>query len=269
MTGMARTTGATEMPFLDHLEELRNRLFWVAGALVIGVVAGFIVLSQFDIITILERPIAPYLQGQKLIYTHPGTSFKIVMNASFIVGILLASPVLVYQLWGFLSPALHSHEKRVIIPILIAMVLLFVGGLALAYFVVLPFTLKFLLGFESKALTPMISATEYFDFAIGMSLAFGIVFELPIAILMLTIFGLVTPAFLITYRKHALLLCVIASAFITPGTDPTSLFALAIPLYGLYEVSIVASGIVYRRRVRKEAARALENAESTTVNQPV
>lgn len=247
----------TEMPFLDHLEELRHRLFWVAGALVVGVIAGFILLSRLDIISILERPIAPYLQGQKLIYTHPGTSFKIVMNASFVFGILLSSPVLVYQLWGFLSPALHRHEKRVIIPVLVAMVLLFLAGLALSYFAVLPFTLKFLLGFESKSLTPMISATEYFDFAIGMSLAFGVVFELPIAILMLTALGLVTPAFLVMYRRHALVLCVVASAFITPGTDPTSLLALAVPLYGLFEVSIVASRFVHRRRLKREAAREI------------
>lgn len=246
----------TEMPFLDHLEEFRHRLFWIAGALVVGVILGFILLSQIDLIRFLEQPIAPFLHGQKLIYTRPGTSFSIVMNASIVVGFLLASPVAIYQLWSFLSPALYSHEKKVIVPIFVAMLLLFVAGLALSFYFVLPFSLQFLLGFESDALTPMISATEYFDFAITMSLVFGLVFQLPIVILLLTALGLVNPAFLSKYRRHAIVLCIVAAAFITPGADPTSLFALSVPLYFLYEASVLVSRIV----VRKKQKRAREDA---------
>ena len=99
-----------EMPFLDHLEELRKRLFWIAGAIVIGIVVAFALLSKLDIIRLLERPILPLLHGQKLIYTHPGTSFHILLNASLVLGIILASPIIVAQLWGFLAPALYSHE---------------------------------------------------------------------------------------------------------------------------------------------------------------
>ncbi|MBA3656743.1 MAG: twin-arginine translocase subunit TatC [Gemmatimonadaceae bacterium] len=251
----------TEMPFLDHLEELRHRLFWIAGALLIGVVIGFMLLSQIDLIRFLEQPIAPYLHGQKLIYTHPGTSFGIVMNASVVIGILLAAPVAIYQIWGFLSPALYKHEKKMVLPIFVAVLLLFVAGLALSFYVVLPFTLKFLLGFESDALTPMISATEYFSFAITMCLVFGVVFQLPIVILLLTAIGLVTPAFLNKYRRHAIVLCIVAAAFITPGADPTSLFALSIPLYFLFEASVVASRVVYGRKQKRAARRAaLEDA---------
>ena len=249
-------TENTEMPFLDHLEELRHRLFWIAGALLVGAVIGFIVLSQIDLIRFLEQPIAPYLGGQKLIYTHPGTSFSIVMNASVVVGIILASPVATYQLWGFQSPALYSHEKKLVIPILAAILVLFVAGLALAFYVVLPFTLQFLLGFESDALTPMISATEYFNFAITMCLVFGLVFQLPVIILLLTALGLVTPAFLNKYRRHAIVLCIVAAAFITPGADPTSLFALSIPLYFLFEASVIASRVVYRRKQKRMKAAA-------------
>jgi sec-independent protein translocase protein TatC len=249
-------TESTEMPFLDHLEELRHRLFWIAGALLVGVVVGFIFLSQIDLIRFLERPIAPYLGGQKLIYTHPGTSFSIVMNASVVVGLILASPVAIYQLWGFLSPALYSHEKKIVIPILGAIIVLFVAGLALAFYVVLPFTLQFLLGFESDALTPMISATEYFNFAITMCLVFGLVFQLPIIILLLTALGLITPQFLSKYRRHSIVLCIVAAAFITPGADPTSLFALSVPLYFLFEASVVASRVVYRRKQKRAKAAA-------------
>jgi len=245
-----------EMPFLDHLEELRKRLFWVAGAILIGVALAFVLLSKLDIIRLLERPILPLLNGQKLIYTHPGTSFHILLNASLVLGIILASPVVVGQLWGFLAPALYAHEKRVVVPVLVSMVALFLAGVALSYFVVLPLTLKFLMSIESTALTPMISATEYFDFAISMCLAFGAVFEVPIAILALTALGIITPQFLSKYRRHAIVICIVAAAFITPGADPYSLFALTLPLYFLYELSVGVAMVVWRRRQKREAAAA-------------
>jgi len=248
-----------EMPFMDHLEELRKRLFWIAGAVVIGVVVAFVLLSKLDIIRLLERPILPLLHGQKLIYTHPGTSFHILLNASLVLGIILASPVLVGQLWGFLAPALYAHEKRVVVPVVVSMVALFLAGVALSYFVVLPLTLRFLMSIESTALTPMISATEYFDFAISMCLAFGAVFEVPIAILALTALGLITPQFLSRYRRHAIVVCLTAAAFITPGADPYSLFALAIPLYVLYELSVFVAMFAWRKRQKREAARDAED----------
>jgi sec-independent protein translocase protein TatC len=254
---MSETPGQ-EMPFLDHLEELRRRLFWVAAALVVGVVVAFALLSKLDIIRVLERPILPLLHGQKLIYTHPGTSFHILLNASLVLGLILASPVVVGQFWGFLAPALYAHEKKVIVPVLVAIVVLFLLGIALSYFVVLPLTLKFLMGIESTALTPMISATDYFDFAISMCLAFGAVFEVPIAILALTALGLVSPKFLSKYRRHAIVICLTAAAFITPGADPYSLFALAIPLYLLYELSVAVAFFVVRQREKRERRREEE-----------
>src|ERR1700693_6256078 len=250
-----------EMPFLDHLEELRKRLFWIAGAILIGVVVAFVLLSKLDIIRLLERPILPLLHGQKLIYTHPGTSFHILLNASLALGIVLASPVIVAQLWGFLAPALYSHEKRVVVPVVVSMASLFLAGVSLSYFVVLPLTLQFLMSIESTALTPMISATDYFDFAISMCLAFGLVFEVPIAILALTALGLLTPQFLSKYRRHAIIICLTAAAFITPGADPYSLFALAIPLYVLYELSVFVALFAYRKR---EKRRALRDADDST-----
>jgi len=250
-----------EMPFLDHLEELRKRLFWVAGAVVIGVVVAFVLLSKLDIIRLLERPILPLMHGQKLIYTHPGTSFHILLNASLVLGIILASPVVVGQMWGFLAPALYAHEKKVVVPVVISMVALFLAGVALSYFVVLPLTLKFLMSIESTALTPMISATDYFDFAISMCLAFGAVFEVPIAILALTALGLITPQFLSKYRRHAIVVCLTAAAFITPGADPYSLFALAIPLYLLYELSVFVAMFAWRKRRKRDVTQEEEGRE--------
>lgn len=242
------------MPFLDHLEELRHRLFWIAGAILVGVVASFIVLSQkrLDLVGVLAAPMKPYLRDGSLVYTHPGTSFKIILNASVITGLLLATPVIGYQLWGFFAPALHSHEKKVIIPTLFGMVGLFLAGVALCFFIVLPFTLRFFHGFESASLTPMIEATQYFGFAFSMMLAFGIAFELPIAILLLSALGLVKPQTFTKYRRHAVVICVVASAFITPDASPTTLFALAGPLYLLFELGVALSWLVTRKRRKRE-----------------
>ncbi len=250
----------TEMPFLDHLEELRQRLFWIAGAILIGVIASFVILSQkqLDLVGLLAEPIKPYLRNGSLIYTHPGTSFKIILNASLISGLLLATPVIGYQLWGFFAPALKSEEKRVIIPTLMGMVVLFLAGVALAYFVVMPFTLKFFTSFESESLTPMIEATQYFDFAFSMMLAFGVAFELPIAILLLSALGIVEPRTLTKYRRHAVVVCVTAAAFITPDASPTTLFALSGPLYMLFELGVVLSHMVTRKRRRRQREEQLE-----------
>jgi sec-independent protein translocase protein TatC len=253
-------TPETEMPFLDHLEELRQRLFWIAGAILLGVIVSFVVLSRkdLDLIGILARPIHPYLKNGSLVYTHPGTSFKIILNASIISGLVLATPVIGYQLWGFFSPALHAHEKRVIVPTLMGMLALFLAGVSLCYFVVLPFTLKFFHGFESATLTPMIEATEYFDFIFSMMLAFGLAFELPIAILLLSALGIINPKTLTRYRRHAIVVCVSAAAFITPDASPTTLFALSGPLYFLFELGVALSYWVTRKRRKREEEERLE-----------
>jgi len=257
---MARTAADTEMPFLDHLEELRHRLFWIVGAVIVGVVFSFVILSRggFDIVAILARPIEPYLRGRQLVFTHPGTSFSIVLNASLILGILFATPVIGYQLWGFFAPALMPHEKRIIVPVLVGMIFLFLCGVALAYFIVMPFTLKFFMGFESTALTPMIEATQYFGFAFTMMLAFGVAFELPIAILLLSALGIIQPQFLSKYRRHAIVITVVVAAFITPDASPTTLFALSLPLYLLYELGVALSYSVTRRRRKREEAEERE-----------
>jgi len=245
--------GQKEMPFLDHLEELRWRLLWILAALVVGVLIAFVLVVKFDVISVLSRPILPFLHGRKLVYTHPGDPFSIAMTASFAIGTIFALPVILYQLWAFLAPALYDNERKIAVPIVVGAAALFLGGVSLSHFVVLPFTLKFLAGFQAGSLEPMITASEYFSFAISMSLAFGAVFELPIAILALTALGIVTPKMLVTFRRHALILSVIAGAFITPGADIVSLIALSVPLYFLYELSIVLSSMVTRRRARRAA----------------
>lgn len=242
------------MPFLDHLEELRWRLIWSLLALIVGVAVGFVIVLQFDLLTLLQAPIAPYLKGTTLVYTHPGDPFSITLSTAFIVGTIIALPVIIYQIWGFLSPALYRHEKRVVIPLLIGAVALFAAGAAMAYLIILPATLRFLLSFQAGSLAPMITAADYFGFATTMSLALGALFELPILIVGLTALGFVRPWMLARWRKHAFVLCWVVAAIVSPGDFIGTTFLMAGPLYILYEVSIGLSALVYRRQMRRQAA---------------
>ena len=244
---------AAEMPFLDHLEELRWRLIWALLAFMVGVIIAFVLLMRGDVIAVLERPILPYLHGRNLVYTHPGDPFKIVLSISLVLGAILALPVIIYQIWSFLAPALYKHEKRLIIPVFMGGTVLFLAGVAMAYFFALPLTLHFLMNFQAQSLDPMITAADYFSFATSMSLAFGVVFELPMVIVALTAFGIVTPLLLNKFRRHAIVACAVVAAVITPGDLISTTIALAIPLYLLYELSVVLSIGVYRRRLKREA----------------
>ncbi|HEX6943361.1 MAG TPA: twin-arginine translocase subunit TatC, partial [Gemmatimonadaceae bacterium] len=164
------------------------------------------------------------------------------------------------HLWGFLSPALYKHEKKVVIPILVMAAILFLAGCALSWFVILPLTLKVFAGIQSESLMPMIGVTEYFGFAMGMSVALGVAFELPTVILLLSLLGIVTPSMLHKFRRFAIVGAILLGAFITPGQDPMSLLLMAGPLYALYELSVILSAIVHRWRVRREKAEAAAEA---------
>ena len=253
---------AAEMPFLDHLEELRWRIIWSLGALVVGVVSSFALLLKFErpVLLWLQSPILPYLHGRRLMNTHPGEGFSILMQTALIGGIVFALPVIIYQVWAFLSPALHRHEKRIGVPVIVGGVVLFVCGAALAWYLVLPMTLRFLTGIGDDAFDQMITASEYFGFVISLVLAIGAVFELPILVLILSSMGLVTPKFLAKYRRHAVAGSFVVAAFITPGDLFVTNMILTVLLYGLYEVSIGLSYLVFRKRERKrveeEAAEA-------------
>jgi len=247
-----------EMPFLDHLEELRWRIIYSLGALVIGIAIGFLVTFKLDLIGVLQRPVIPYLRGQTLVFTHPGDTFSAILQMSFVVGIVVALPVIGYNVWAFLSPALYRHERRVVIPVLLSATLLFLAGVALAYFLVLPLTLKFLFGLEAQSLTPMITVSEYFGFVTSMCLAFGAVFEVPIVIVGISALGIVSPQTLGKFRRYAVIISYGAAAIITPGDLLTTTIALAVPLYLLYELSVAVSYVIFRRKAKRRAELAAE-----------
>ena len=255
---MAPKQQPDQMPFLDHLEELRFRLFWMLGALMVGVMVSFWAVLKFNLILLLQRPILPYLSGERLIVTNPGDGFGVLISTSLIFGVVLALPVIVYHVWAFLSPGLYAHEKRLMVPVLAGATVLFLAGVSLSFFVVLPLTLRFLMEVTADAFSPMITASGYFGFAISMSLAFGLVFELPIVIVALTALGIVTPQMLVRVRRYAFVGCLVVSAFVTPGSDILSLCAMAVPLYFLYELSLVLSFLVHRRQLRRKAEEAVD-----------
>jgi len=242
------------MPFLDHLEELRWRIIWSLAAIIVGVGVGFVLVIKFNLLTWLQGPIMPYLKGHRLMNTHPGGGFSIMLSTSIMIGVVMALPVVLYQAWLFLAPALHRHEKKVVLPVIIGAVFLFVCGAALAWYFVLPMTLRFLTSMGDEAFDQMISATEYFGFATSLVLAMGAVFELPIVILALSALGLVTPKLLSRFRRHALVGSYVVAAFITPGDAFFTSVILTVPLYLLYELSIALSWMVFRKRLRAEAA---------------
>jgi sec-independent protein translocase protein TatC len=245
-----------EMPFLDHLEELRWRLLWSLLAVVVGTGIGFLLVMKLNVLGILIDPIEPFLHGTRLKYLSPTDPFFITVKLAIVVGLLFASPVLVYQVWAFFGPALLPHEKRVIVPSLYMGLVLFGMGVWSAYKVVLPMTLKFTMGFQTAALEQAITIGPYLDVVTRVLLAFGLVFELPVVILILSALGLVTPEFLAAKRKHAILIITVVASLLTPGDVITLTVMMMVPLVLLYEFSIVLSRMVTRRRAAATAASA-------------
>jgi sec-independent protein translocase protein TatC len=243
-----------EMPFLDHLEELRWRLLWSVVAIVVMAIVGFFLVTRLNVLGILIAPIQPFLNGGKLKFLSPTEPFFITLKLAIIVGLILASPIIIYHIWSFLSPALLPSEKRVIVPALYMGVLLFMAGVAMAYYLVLPMTLRFTMSFQTEALEQSIVIGEYMSVVTRLLLAFGIVFEMPVVILILSALGLVTPEFLADKRRYAIAMITVASAMLTPGDVITVTLMMMAPLMLLYELSILLSRVMFRRRVAAAAA---------------
>jgi sec-independent protein translocase protein TatC len=241
-----------EMPFLDHLEELRKRVIWSLIALVALSIVGFFLVTEFGVLEILERPFSQVLPGEGLRYTSPTTPVVITFKLAFVVGFILALPVIAYQVWAFFSPALYEHEKKYIVPAITVGFVLFLAGIAMAYFLVLPLGLRFLIGFQAETLTPIITVDEYLRFATRLILAFGIIFEMPVVLVLLSFMGIVSPAGLRKYQRHALVILAVTSALLTPA-DVGTMFMLLVPMVLLYELSIWLVRLVGGGRGRQRA----------------
>ena len=243
------------MPFLDHLEELRWRILYSLLAIVVGTLVGWFVVQRVDVIGLLKAPIAPLVPGGRLMFTSPTEPFFITLKFAFALGLLVASPVVIYQAWAFLAPALYDRERRLIVPALSVGVVLFLLGAGVAYKWVLPRALAVLFSFQRNDLAPIITADNYFGFAAQIMIAFGLVTELPLVVVILAALGLVTPQFLARNRRYALVFAAFAAALLTPP-DAVSMLLMMVPLVLLYEVSIWCAWVVTRRRARRAQAAA-------------
>ena len=225
-----------EMPFLDHLEELRWRLIKALAALFVGVLICGLFTDQ--VLAIILRPGRKADPPVQFINTHPMGMFLVRMNSALVGGLILALPFILYQLWMFVAPGLYRKERRYVMGIVAGTVACFLMGASLAYFGAIPTMLKFLMAMGTEDIKSMIDVNKYISFVLFTIISFGAVFELPMVAFFLARFGVLTPAFLRHYRRYAYLGIFVVAAVATPSPDPFSQVMLAIPLCILYEVSI-------------------------------
>ena len=251
---MARSAG--EMPFLDHLEELRSRILRSLGALVVAFGVGFWLVQRFKLVNFLQGPIARYLPDGKLTVLSPTDPVMITFKLAFVAGLVLASPIIIWQVWGFLSPALYDRERKALVPSLFVGLGLFLLGCAFAWIFVVPKAIDVLLTFQSGAFNLMFTYDAWFSFVLQILLAMGISAELPLLLIILTALGVTSPGALHRFRRVAVVLSCIAGAVLSPGTDIVSMLMMTVPLILLYEVGIAGSIVVHRRRLKRAAATA-------------
>jgi len=241
------------MSFLEHLEELRKRLLRA----VISIIIAFGICFYFHegIYGFLAKPLTDTLRAlhmsDKLVYTNPIDPFNLYLKIAAMAGLFLASPYVLLQLWLFISPGLYRHEKRYVWPFVLLTSGLFISGGLFAYKLAFPPALRFLLEFGHK-FQPMVTINEYFSIAMTIIIGVGLVFELPVIILVLSLFGIVTPKFLLKQLRYAVLLTAVLAAVIAPTPDMATLFILWIPMVGLYILSIGLSWLVYLRKKWKQ-----------------
>lgn len=230
----------------EHLEEARKRLIICVVCIFVATVMSF---SLVDLLRwILIRP-AGHLD---LIFVTPPEALMANIRLAFIAGLILSMPLILYQLLMFVVPGLHKQEKKLLIPAILAMVFFFALGVSFAYFTVFPFAIRFFMGFASDTVTPMFTISNYLTFATNFIFAFGVVFQLPIVFFVLGSLGIVGAPFLRKFRKHALLVIILLSAFLTPP-DIVSQIMLAGPLMVLYELGIFLVVVSQRKKNTAES----------------
>ena len=223
------------MSLLDHLGELRKRLTKCAYAVAVGFFACYAFAE--DIFDILLQPMVGILTDSHFQYTSPPEAFFTYMKVAFVAGIFVASPYIFYQLWAFVAPGLYEHERKWIIPISLFTALLFVTGALFGYFIVFPFGFEFFASYSNEKIQFIPKLNEYTTFCLQLLLAFGLIFELPLFMLILARLGIVTADKLKKTRKYAILVIFIVAAILTPP-DPFTQTLMAGPLMVLYELSI-------------------------------
>ncbi|MCX5753600.1 MAG: twin-arginine translocase subunit TatC [Candidatus Krumholzibacteria bacterium] len=238
-----------EMGLLDHLEELRSALISVLVAWV-----GVSAVLWFFSARILEFLIK-YLPVKDLYFFAPGEAFMVRTKLSFILGILVSAPYILFRVWRFVSPGLFRKERGLVFPVVVLSVVLFYLGLLFAYWVMMPLVLRFFVTFGTESLTPMLSVDRYFSFVAKLSFAFGLVFQLPLVIILLTWMGVVSARTLLRQWRWAIVIIFSVAAVLTPP-DPISQICMAVPLCVLFFASVAASFVIERRGKKPDAGDA-------------
>lgn len=227
------TTDESAMSLIEHLEELRRRLIIIIAAVIVAATVGFIVSDP--VLVLLRQPLpADY---RTLYFINVGGAFAVKVKIAVFVGIALAMPVVLFQVWRFVTPGLTRQERRIVWPLLIATLGLFAIGMAVGY-VIIPFALAFLLGFAESGLQPLLTINEYIGFVTTMMLAFGLVMEFPIVLILLARVGILSYTRIAAQRRFVILGIVIFAVVVTPGGDPFSPSILSAVMYVLFEASL-------------------------------
>jgi sec-independent protein translocase protein TatC len=236
--------------FLSHLIELRERLVRCILAFAIGCIPAL--YFSAELYDVLASPLIQSLpQGSKMIATGVITPFLIPMKIAFMAAFLLALPYILYQVWAFVAPGLYAHEKRLVLPLVVSSTLLFLAGILFCYFIVFGRVFAFIASFAPKSITVAPDIEAYFNFVLGMFLAFGLAFEVPVVVVVLVLTGIVRVEQLREWRGYVVVGIFVVAAVVTPP-DVVSQIALAIPMCLLYELGIVV-GLMMQRRRKAEA----------------
>jgi sec-independent protein translocase protein TatC len=241
-----------KLPLTTHLQELRKRL--ILSFIAVG--GGFALCYAFaeKIFDILAAPLLKMMPtGGSLIFTSVAEAFFTYMKVAFISGLILASPFVLYQIWAFVAPGLYRNEKKYVVPFVLAGSFFFAIGILFAYTIALPIGFKFLLGFATDFIKPLPSMKEYLSFSIKFLLAFGLVFEFPVVLVLLARIGVVDAKTLARQRKYAILLIFVFAAILTPP-DIISQVIVALPMIGLYELSILLSKLFGKKSLPAQPA---------------
>jgi len=258
-------TEDVELPFISHLLELRTRLLHIVIAVMVLVVAYFPFANH--LYTWLAEPLIRQMPaGASMIATDVASPFLTPFKLVVVLAIFTAVPYILYQIWAFVAPGLYTHEKKLIVPLLVSSTALFYTGVAFAYFAVFPVIFKFFTSVAPKGVEVMTDITKYLDFVLTLFFAFGAAFEIPIAIVLLVWAEIVEPDALVAKRPYVVVGCFVVGAFLTPP-DVFSQSLLAIPMWLLFEAGVFFSRIALRHKRQREAEVEAESAEESDADE--
>jgi sec-independent protein translocase protein TatC len=245
------------MPLVSHLTELRTRLLRCVAAIFL-VFAGLFSFAQ-QIYTIVSAPLREFLPvGSTMIATDVASPFLTPFKLTMMVSLFLSIPVILHQIWGFIAPGLYKHEKRIAVPLLVSSIILFYAGMAFAYFLVFPLIFKFFASATPVGVMMATDITNYLDFVMTLFFAFGVAFEIPVAVVLLVWIGVVDVKYLKKARPYVVIGCFVVGMLLTPP-DIFSQTLLAVPMWMLFEVGVLFAGMIKKRGDHEEAEPADSN----------